>query len=66
MIEVKGNWELAKSLESGVPTPGKRRAQEWQIAESEAAKLRAQGFVVVIETNAAGGPTVTVVPQGAA
>lgn len=66
MMEVKGNWELAKSLESGVPTPDKRRAQEWQIAESEATKLRAQGFTVVINTNAAGGPIVTVVPKGAA
>lgn len=61
MIEVQGNWEMAKSLAQ--PT---RRSMEWDLAESEAAKLRAQGFTVVINTNAAGGPIVTVVPQGAA
>lgn len=61
MIEVKGNWEMAKSL-----TQPTRRSMEWELAETEAAKLRAQGFVVVINTNAAGGPVVTVVPQGAA
>jgi hypothetical protein len=61
MMEVQGNWEMAKSL-----TQPTRRSMEWELAEAEAAKLRSQGFVAVINTNAAGGPVVTVVPQGAA
>ena len=61
MIEVKGNWEMAKSL-----TQPTRRSMEWELAETEAAKLRAQGFNVVITTGAAGSPIVKVIPQGAA
>lgn len=61
MMEVKGNWEMAKSL-----TQPTRRSMEWELAETEAAKLRAQGYTVDIKTNAAGSPVVTVVPKGVA
>jgi hypothetical protein len=58
MIEVKGNWEMAKALDSGVPTPEKRRAHQWEVAEAKAAELRAEGFTVTIDTDASGGPVI--------
>lgn len=62
MMEVKGNWEMAKSL-----TQPTRRSMEWDLAETSAANLRAQGYTVSICTNASGGPVIHATPpKGAA
>lgn len=61
MMEVQGNWEMAKSL-----TQPTRRSMEWELAETEAANLRAQGYTVTISTNASGGPVINATPPGGA
>lgn len=61
MMEVQGNWELAKSLAQ--PT---RNSMQWDVAEQSAANLRAQGYTVTISTNASGAPVIHATPGGAA
>lgn len=58
MMEVQGNWELAKSLNTGIPTPEWRRSQQWEIANAKAAEMREVGHIVTVEADAGGNPVI--------
>ncbi len=59
MIDIPGNWELAKAMPSHDPMEQRRRHQ-LDIAEARAADLRAQGYNVTIIIGANGSPQVVV------
>lgn len=65
MIEIPGNWELAKAMPSADPVKW-RRQEEWNQAEAKAAELRAQGYTVTITAGMGGAPIITAVPPGGA
>jgi hypothetical protein len=58
MMECREGWTLAKSLNTGIPTPEWRRSQQWEIAEAKAAEMREAGHVVTVEADAGGNPVI--------
>lgn len=59
MIEIPGNWELAKAM----PTHDQvkfRSEAEWRLANERAAQLRKEGATVDIAPGADGRPVITV------
>lgn len=65
MINIPGNWELAKALPTHDNTAW-RRDEQWRLANEKAAELRAQGYTVTVIPGTSGAPVINAVPGGAA
>jgi hypothetical protein len=61
MIDIPGNWELAKAM----PTQDQikwRADAEWRLANERVEQLRKEGANVTIAPGANGRPVITVTP----
>lgn len=65
MIDIPGNWELAKALAPQDQTKW-RNEEEWRQANAKVAQLRAEGHTVELTAGLGGRPVITVTSLGGA
>lgn len=65
MIEIPGNWELAKALAPQDQTKFRIEA-EWQLARQKVTQLSNEGCSVQLTAGADGRPVITVTSLGGA
>lgn len=65
MIEIPGNWELAKAMPTADPVKW-RNEEEWRLANEKVAQLRAEGCKVELTAGLGGRPVITVLSLGGA